>query len=85
MWTLKGRATGKPKQVPIELGTQIPYLFDEVWVKTSGLQIFWTVTHNNTQVLHYHPAHATRVTEQYACLPFAVYPGAGSPTLFKKC
>lgn len=36
----KGTATGKPKQVPIKLGTQIPYLFDEVWVKTSGLQIF---------------------------------------------
>ena len=36
----KGTDTGKPKQVPIKLGTQIPYLFDEVWVKTSGLQIF---------------------------------------------
>ena len=66
----KGRATGKPKQVPIELGTQIPYLFDEVWVKTSGLQTFWTVTHNNRHVLHDHPAHAIGVTEQnhtHAC------------------
>ena len=66
----KGRATGKPKQVPIELGTQIPYLFDEVWVKTSGLQAFWTVTRNNTHALHDHPAHVTRVTQQnnmHAC------------------
>ena len=66
----KGRATGKPKQVPIELGTQIPYLFDEVWVKTSGLPTFWTVTHNNRHVLHDHPAHAIGVTEQnhtHAC------------------
>ena len=44
----KGRAAANPRQVPAGLGTQIPYLFDELWVKTSGLQIFLTVTHKRT-------------------------------------
>lgn len=40
MWSLRSELLLSPKQVPAELGTQFPYLLDEVWVKTGGFKLF---------------------------------------------